>query len=145
LPHLPALRSLNQPITLDLNGHVIVHSRGEDQARPTELTLTNSRLEGTPLRATMNRKYLERALKLGFGRVEFFGAESPAQCDDGQRQYLWAVLHPNTAIAAGTEPIRIDSPSENSAGEMGKEPPSPRRMAVSTSVVAPPLPVDWCR
>jgi hypothetical protein len=62
-----------------------------------------------PVRLNTNRHYLARAAQLGFRDVYLFGPETPAQCDDGRRQYLWAVLDAQSALRPADNPIRIDS------------------------------------
>jgi hypothetical protein len=56
LPRLPCEEEQNWPITIDLNGQVQIRGKPADQSRATELTLTNSRLEGDPI--TMRRRSL---------------------------------------------------------------------------------------
>ena len=91
LPRLPCEEDANHPITLDLNGQVLIRSKAADQSRATELTLSNSRLEGDPITLNSNREYLLRALRLGFREVCLYGNEQPVLCDDGRRQFLWAL------------------------------------------------------
>ena len=131
LPHLPTSLSQGLPVTLDLNGQVIVRSKGEGQAQPTELVLTNSRLDGDPLKAAMNRKYLERAVKLGFEQVHFFGAEAAVQCDDGRRQYIWMPLHANFSVPGSAAATRIESPSAEPVGKPRRVPRPAAREPIS--------------
>ena len=84
LPRLPCDDETNYPITLDLNGQVLIRGKAADQSRATELVLSNSRLEGEMITLNSNRQYLLRALRLGFRDVHFYGREQPALCDDGQ-------------------------------------------------------------
>ena len=46
LPRLPCEDNTNCPVTLDLNGQVLIRGKAADQSRATELALSNSRLEG---------------------------------------------------------------------------------------------------
>ena len=116
LPRLPCDDENNHPITLDLNGQVVIRGRGGDQSRATELILSNSRLEGEPVVINSNRKYLERAARLGFRDVHLFGNEAALLCDDGHRQFVWMPLDPKHAIRNGTDPIRIQSPQPMADG-----------------------------
>ena len=58
-------------------------------ARPprawTELTLSDSRLEGDPITINSNREYLRRAFRLGFRDALLYGNDVPMLCDDGRR------------------------------------------------------------
>lgn len=109
LPRLPCDDAQHDPITLDLNGQVLIRSRQSEQARPTEVVLTSSRLTGEPVVLNTNRFYVERALKLGFENVCLYGPDSPAMCADERRQFLWALLHKDSAIKRSDDPIRIES------------------------------------
>ena len=86
-----AKRRPNRPITLDLNGQVLIRGKAADQSRATELVLSNSRLEGDAITVNSNREYLLRALRLGFREVHLYGNELPVLCDDGRRQFVWAL------------------------------------------------------
>jgi hypothetical protein len=110
LTRLPSDHEQNNPVTLDLNGQVVVRARPADQARPTELILSGSQLHGESLVINTNRDYLARAIKLGFQEVFFFGDKAPALCDDGRRQYIWALLESNGSIRSCDDAIRIESP-----------------------------------
>src|SRR5690606_13734390 len=92
LNRLPCSDSHNQPITLDLNGQEVLRSRASDGSPTTELILTSSRLEGEPLRASTNRRFLARAVKLGFHAVELRSQEAPVCCRDEHCAYVWALL-----------------------------------------------------
>ncbi len=109
---LPGGGDFNKPVTLDLNGKVLVQAKADDQPRPTEVVLSGSRLVGEPIQVGTDRSYLSRALALGFRELQFVNAHAPVLCDDGRRQFVWAILAPEKAPAEGTivpEPIRIDS------------------------------------
>jgi hypothetical protein len=92
LPHDDAL---NNPVTLDLNGRVIIRARAEGESQPTEVILSNSSLTGDPIRINTNRQYLVRAAKLGFGEVYLFGKDKAVLANDVRRQYLWMLLATN--------------------------------------------------
>jgi hypothetical protein len=103
----------------------VIRGRGSDQSRVTELILSNSRLEGEPIVVNSNRKYFERAARLGFCQVHLFGNEAALLCDDGRRKFLWMPLEPKDAIASGKDPIRIES-SQHQATDAGGT-PKPKR------------------
>ena len=110
LPKLPSEDDCHWPVTVDLNGHVAIRGKAADDSPPTELILSHSRLHGEPVRWQTNRKLLTRAVRLGFRDVCLTNPESPALCDDGQRQFVWAVLNPQCAIPHHADAVRIESP-----------------------------------
>jgi hypothetical protein len=130
LIRLPSDHEQNNPVTLDLNGQVVVRARPAGQTRPTELILSHSQLHGENVVINTNRDFLGRAVKMGFREVYFFGPQSPALCDDGRRQYLWAVLEPQGSIKACDDAIRIES-STHAASDQALHPkPDGRRFNV---------------
>jgi len=131
LPRLPCEDNTNCPVTLDLNGQVLFRGKAADQSRATELALSNSRLDGDPIIANSNREYLLRALRLGFRDVHFYGREQPVLCDDGGRQYVWALLSPESSIPSRPDLIRIASIQHQAADASGH--PQPRRSKTTVS------------
>ena len=111
LPKLPCDDEYNFPVTVDLNGSVAIRAKGEMQSQPTELVLAHSTFSGEPIRINTNRKFLARALKLGFRELLVYGDKMPVLCQDERRQYLWALLAPDSAIKPADDTIRIESPS----------------------------------
>ncbi len=111
LSKLPADETNNWPVTVDLNGSLAIRARPSGQARSTELVLARSERVGDPIRLNTNRKFLARALKMGFREVLIYGDKSPVLCQDEHRQYLWALLDSESAIEPSADAIRIDSAS----------------------------------
>lgn len=109
LPSLACFDRDRPAATLDLNGQVIVRGRGEGQDKPTELVLTGSRLMGEALVTNTDRRYLAKALALGFRSFRLFGPGRPILAEEGQRRYLWAVLDEEGAIKRAADAIRIES------------------------------------
>jgi hypothetical protein len=109
IPRLPCDDPMHDPITLDLNGQVLVRSREESASRPTEVLLGSSKLTGEPVILNTNRRFVERALKLGFRSVFLFGPDSPAMSVDQHRRFLWALLDKKSAIPRHDEVTRIES------------------------------------
>jgi len=116
IPQLPCDDTQYDPITLDLNGQVLVRSRETAASRPTEVLLGSSQLTGEPVILNTNRRFVERALKLGFRSVCLYGPSSPAMCIDEHRRFLWALLDKGSAIPRHDDPQRIDAPSRANAG-----------------------------
>ena len=138
LPRLPCVDNTNCPITLDLNGQVLIRGRAADQSRATELALSNSRLDGDPITVNSNREYLLRALRLGFRDVHFYGREQPVLCDDGRRQLVWALLNPEPAIPSSPDLIRISSIQRQADDASGQPQPQRRRTTVSEPTTQSP-------
>jgi len=131
LPRLPCEDNTNCPVTLDLNGQVLIRGKAADQSRATELALSNSRLEGDAITVNSNREYLLRALRLGFRDVHFYGREQPVLCDDGRRQLVWALLSPDSPIPSSPDLIRIASIQRQADDTSGH--PQPRRSNTTVS------------
>ena len=127
LPKLPSEDECHWPVTVELNGHVAIRGKAADDSPPTELILSHSRLHGEPVRWQTNRKLLTRAVRLGFRDVCLTDPESPAMCDDGQRQFVWAVLNSKCAIPSQADAVRIESPASGVPSAVRKSPRSPSR------------------
>jgi hypothetical protein len=104
---LPGDQEVNFPVTLDLNGEVIVRGKSTDQPQPTDLVLSGSIYSGPPRRVNTSRLFVARALRLGFRQFLFFGDSSPLLAVDGPRQYLWMPLAVQDAAAPSADAIRI--------------------------------------
>jgi len=128
IPRLPCDDTLHDPITLDLNGQVLVRSREMAASRPTEVLLGSSQLTGEPVILNTDRRFVERALKLGFRNVCFYGPSSPAMGVDANRRFLWALLDKSSAIPRSDEATRIES----SLGNLVSQQRRLRRLEVST-------------
>lgn len=115
LPRLPGDEELNCPVTMELNGHVALRAKAPGQPRPTEVVLSNSTWTGEAVRLNTNRRFLARAVRLGFEQVYCFGPRSPLACQDDRRIYVWALLEPEAAIKPTEDPIRIQSPAAGQA------------------------------
>jgi len=109
LPHLPGGASFNEPVTLELNGQAVLRARSPDFSKTTEVILARSACSGEPLRVNTNRRYLARALALGFDAVHVTDPKSPILSSDQCRRYVWAPLDPGSALVATEDAVRIDS------------------------------------
>ncbi len=110
LPGLPCHDPQFEPVTLDLNGRVIIRALGEEKARPSELVLSNSRFAGEPIRLNSNRQYLARAIRLGFREVHLNSADTPVACQDDRRRYGWALLDKEGVIKPSENAVVTVSP-----------------------------------
>jgi hypothetical protein len=110
MPRLPSDDDTNDPVTLDLNGRVAVLAKAVGDSPITQVVLSNSRRTGAELRWQTNRKFLARAMRLGFRDVCLHGAESPVVCRDEHRVYVWALLEADKALAPTENMVPLISP-----------------------------------
>jgi hypothetical protein len=109
LPRLPGHADDHEPVTVDLNGQVLVRARDEEQQRITELVLNRSEVTGPPVQFVSNRCYLTRAVQLGLTTLQIVQPTVPIVCRDEARTYLWVPLDPTTAVAPAENSLRIFS------------------------------------
>jgi len=133
LPKLPGDDAYNLPVTMDLNGHVAIRGKSADQDMPTELILTSTTLSGEPVRINTNRRYLGTAMALGFRDVYVTTPNTPVLCCDDRRQYGWAVLEPESAVAPSPDAIQIASPPEKATAAPPNPKPRRRKRSMSAS------------
>jgi hypothetical protein len=76
---LPGGDKENAPVTLDLNRPVALRGRDEKQGS-AELALVRSKISGPPMRLCMDRRYLLRAVQLGFTELAVPSADKPLVC-----------------------------------------------------------------
>ena len=131
IPRLPVDENQNHPVTIDLNGEVIVRATASDQPKPTELVLTNSRLVGDPVKISVNREFLARAMKLGFREIGLINEQSIVTFDDGRRKYLVMPLEADKNAKRVTDTFRIESGTTGSDSKV-------QRLRVSPSTSNPP-------
>lgn len=110
MKRLPGAKDYNSPVTADLNGAVILRAKSAEQSTPTDLVLCNSRRDGEEIRVNTNRKFLARAVQLGFRDIHLRSADAPAYCTDGRRSYVWALLGKDGALQPEAGATRIESP-----------------------------------
>jgi hypothetical protein len=125
LPRLPGNDDLHSSVTLELNGRLAVRAKAEDQPQPTELVLSDSECTGEAICTSINRKYLARAIALGFRELCLYGPEDPLLCDDGQRSYVWVGLGSQSVIPPSADAVRIEAPTGEPTSKQTR--PSERR------------------
>jgi hypothetical protein len=131
LARLPGGADPYEPVTIDLNGQAAIRAKDDNATHPVELVLSRSRLSGEPLALSTNRRFLDRAVALGFRELCFYGRDRPVLCDDGRRHYLWCVLDPKDVIRSDDQAVRVDSgasPSENGRSPASHTTTHPRRL-----------------
>ena len=102
--------------------------RGAVGSQITELVLNRSRYSGPAVCINTNRRFLRRALQLGFSEISTTEVEAPIVCRESHRLYAWQPLNGDAAIEPGDNVIRIEStPTKNSAVMDQCETQTPRR------------------
>jgi hypothetical protein len=133
LPRLPREDATGCGVTLDLNGRAYVRAKGASNAVVTELELTNSVVAGEPIRAVMDRRYLLRALKLGFREVRLTTPDVPVLAADERRKFIWAPLSPTGAVGTAADAIKIASPPQGAERSASSTTSTRRRFTMSES------------
>jgi hypothetical protein len=133
LPGLPTDEE-NEAVTLDLNGTVAVRARTPGQEQGTELILAGSESTGKLVRLCMSRRYLTRALEMGFSQFDIVSPDVPVQCRDESRTYLWMPLDKSGALASSEKDLRVHSSTAvTSAPLVNNHPETPnKRIKVMT-------------
>jgi hypothetical protein len=134
LPRLPREDPTCCGVTADLNGRAFVRAECASNVPVTELELANSTVAGEPIRVAMDRRYLVRALKLGFREFRLTTPEVPVLAADGRREYIWAPLSPAGAVGTADNAIKIASPSEGAARSASSTTPIRRQFTMSESI-----------
>jgi DNA polymerase III sliding clamp (beta) subunit (PCNA family) len=109
LDQLPIEDDLHKPITVDLNGSVVIRSRLSSDSVPTELLLRRSQRTGEEVRVAMDRRYFKQAIALGFAEIGITSKEGPAICRDARRDFIWAVLEAGSAVPPSEQVHQVDS------------------------------------
>jgi hypothetical protein len=129
LPRLPGGDD-NLPVTLDLHTPVALRSRDEKHG-VTELVLARSTASGPAVRLCTDRRYLVRAVKLGFDKLDAPGADKPLVCRADARVYVWMPLDQTAAILPDSDVRRISS------AEAASPPTSPETQRSADPMPAP--------
>jgi hypothetical protein len=109
LPRLPGNDAEYHPVTLDLNGEVVVRARSSEHANMTELVLTRSTCTGPAVRLYTDRQYLLRVAQLGLSEVCIEAADKPVLATGDGRKYVWVPLTKEGALASQPGATRITS------------------------------------
>jgi hypothetical protein len=102
-----------------MNGTVAIRAQDTEQAQTTELVLSRSSYSGPAIRISTNRRFLSRALHLGFSEIGISGVEAPVVCRERDRTYAWQPLSGDAVIEPSSDMIRVESP--HASGEATQE------------------------
>jgi len=127
VPNLAGHREDNAPVVLDLGRVVAVRTRCETDG-DAEVVLSRSRVDGVPIRALLDRRFLLRAVRLGFSTFTVPGPNRPFLCRDEARAFLFMPLE-------WTDPavIQAGGSNDNQPQPVRHEPEPERRPAVAAS------------
>ena len=105
LSKLPS-KSEEQPVTLDLGTPPAIRFRVGD-GPVTEVVLQRSSISGKPVRLASDRRFLLRALELGFTEIQVENAETALCCRDDQRVYVWMPLGKSSVLPVSADVLRV--------------------------------------
>jgi hypothetical protein len=111
IPKLAGHGDDHSPITLDLNGKTLVRAREENGGATTEVELARSRVEGKPMRVSLNRMLVRRAMMLGCTEFGFASPEKPVLARDESRLLVLMPLEERGVIPPNKSAICISSAS----------------------------------
>ncbi len=139
LPRLPGADNERSPITLDLNGHAVVRARANDQKNATEVTLTGSSVHGKPVRYATNRRYLARAIELGFTDGHVLSVDTPMLFQDERRKFVFMGLGKDAVVTSNDNDLRMrsDLADSNPPSTPNERRPIPVKPVQRFSAVAP--------
>jgi hypothetical protein len=137
MPRLPAEDENHAPITLDLGKQAVLRVSHAEQV--TEVILVRSRVSGPTLRVVMQRRFLHRALKLHFNRIQVISRAVPLVCSDEKRTYLWMPLE-GDPVPPSPEAIRLVSAATQQPAALSRRPPPRRREPMPQSNQPQPRP-----
>ncbi len=117
IDRLPQDDTFHHPVTVDLNGSVAIRARQKAEFPATELVLRRSQREGSEIRLVTDRRFLKRAVELGFSDIGFTSPDGPAVCREEQREYVWALLDAESAVPPTETARRVESDRDASQTE----------------------------
>jgi hypothetical protein len=124
LPRLPSGDSEFDPVTLHVNGQVVVRGRSETSPL-TELVLSRSHSQGREMRTAASRAYVLRAARLGLRNIRFAADNSPVVCENNRHVYVWQPLDATAILSTADDAIRIDSTADGEPIPPAKTDPRP--------------------
>ncbi len=137
LPRLPGGSDGIGPVTVDLNGHVVVRARGEGERRPTELTLSRSGTTGPAVCFVTERRFLTRAAALGLTEIEIADPEQPLVARNDSHIYVWVPLSKDLAVPHSDDALQIPSPQGDTSTPEPQPQPQPRTERKLTPMTSP--------
>jgi hypothetical protein len=122
LPRMPGTDEDRQPVVLEIKATASVVAR-QQEGDEELLRLSKSKVEGPAVRVATDRRFLIRALKLGFTELSVAPGR-PLLCSQPRRSYLWMPLDlPSAARAAVTPKASHPMPNANGNGNNHRDAP----------------------
>jgi len=133
LPDLPGRGDSESPITVELDGHVVIRSRAAE-GPPNSIVLSRSAVQGKPVRWAMNRSILLRSVALGMREFAIVNPDKAIVGQCGHRLHLFMPFHERHIVPADS-PVVSPAPSGQSESQpiarIGPGPlPDPRRCPI---------------
>ncbi len=123
LPDLPGGGKEPTPVTIDLGRSPAVRTRGENDARPAEVALPRSSVDGKRLCFAIARRLLARACELGFPSFCVAGPGQPIVCRDGPRTFVCVTMGGKDALPPHPFPVRVPLDGQAQAAGAPSEKP----------------------
>ena len=124
---LPGGKDVNAPVTVDLNGEVVVRAQAEGEDHATELVLSRSRIEGAEVRFGSDRQFVRRAAELGFTELHVTGDKKAVLCTDAARMFFWMPLSGESNEKPASHVTRIESATNEKPQPVSQPIPQPKR------------------
>ena len=118
LPGLPGAGDEDGPVTLELDGWVVVRARDGASGGVREVVMTRSPAAGPPIRVTVDRRALTRALSLGCHTLRLAGDGKPLVAEGDDKIFVCMCLDPGLVVEP--DPAAIRTPTDDRAA------PTPR-------------------
>lgn len=112
LPNLPGAKSINSPVRLHIDNHLVLQGRGQDDESWTSIPIPAVEVKGSAVEIALNRNYVLRALKFGLCKLEVEDSLSPVLFSKGGKRLV-------------VMPIRLEeapAPAKNSSKQHQPEP-----------------------
>lgn len=123
-----------QPVTVDLNGEVIIRARESNPSRCTDLLLARSKTSGPPVRFSFTRVFLARAARLHFSEMLVVNADTPVLFQDEKRTYVVMPLEKQFALGPSDDAVRIVSAEAQPVPHPSTVPAEPQPVTHPTTV-----------
>lgn len=137
--NLPKLRCPeNDAVTLDLNGEIAIRTRENDAAPPTQLVLRRTSYAGQPITIVSARRYLQRAVELGFQEIDLQAPNAIIVCRGEKREFAWMPWSIESAIKSTPDTIDLVSTSAAASNRLPASiPPTSASMTTTTTTSVP--------
>src|SRR5262245_43562773 len=125
LARLPGGDDANAPVTLALGRRVMLRAAADGQT--AEVVAARSAASGPAVRVTFHRRYLLRALRLGFTKVVVNRPDAPLLACDAKRRFVWMPLSADAAGPPNTSAVDTVPAAGPDAGAAPDPLPNPNR------------------